>query len=72
MLPLLLAPSTATLASHAAAALAPLGLTERDVPASAQVRAMVYAVRWEIGVQSFGRLGGERWLAWAAGFVSVI
>ncbi|KAF9517937.1 hypothetical protein BS47DRAFT_419756 [Hydnum rufescens UP504] len=66
VLPLLLAPST-SLASYAATSLAPLGLSEPGVPASAQLRAMVYAVRWELGIQNFAEIQGERWLAWAAG-----
>jgi trafficking protein particle complex subunit 8 len=70
VLPLLLAPST-PLASYVGASLAALGLTEPGVPASAQLRAMVYAVRWEVGVQNFSEIQGERWLAWAAGLVRV-
>ena len=68
VLPLLLAPLP-SLASYVGASLAALGLSEPDVPASAQLRAMVYAIRWEVGIPNFAEIQGERWLAWAAGLV---
>lgn len=58
---------------HANASLAPLGVTaSTGAGAAAQLRALVYAVRWEVGVNDFhsDRIDGERWLALAAGTVS--
>lgn len=61
---------------HALAALSALGAGAGvgGVGAAAQLRALVYAVRWEVGVNDFhgtrARVEGERWLAWAAGGVS--
>ena len=44
-------------------------------PALAQMRALVYAVRWDIGIDTREFLGlvleGDRWLAQAAGAVSL-
>ncbi|KZS95953.1 hypothetical protein SISNIDRAFT_451603 [Sistotremastrum niveocremeum HHB9708] len=66
ILPLLLAPSPA-IPAHASYALH--SLAGPDPPASAQLRSLLYAVRWEIGVSQFHsrELEGERWLIWAAG-----
>lgn len=76
ILPMLLAPSL-TLEAHAAYALAPLttgsALGGREgvrVGAAAQLKALTYAIRWEQGVGEIGRMGGEKWLVWAAGSVS--
>lgn len=75
---MLLAPSL-TLEAHAAYALAPLttgsALGGRDgvrVGAAAQLKALTYAIRWEQGVGELARMGGEKWLVWAAGSVSYI
>ncbi|KAI0715153.1 ER-golgi trafficking TRAPP I complex 85 kDa subunit-domain-containing protein [Earliella scabrosa] len=75
VLPLLSAPSPA-LALHAEHALAtltgpqPRQTTPFEAPALAQYRALVYAVRWETGIdrQDFlsSLLEGERWLVKAA------
>ena len=76
VLPMLLAPSL-TLEAHAAYALAPLttgtALGGRDgvrIGAASQLKALIYAIRWEQGVSDVLELGGERWLVWAAGTVS--
>lgn len=76
ILPMLLNPSL-TLEAHAAYALAPLttgtalgGKEGVRVGAAAQLKALIYAIRWEQGVQDILQLGGERWLVWAAGTVS--
>ncbi|KAG8910809.1 hypothetical protein FRC00_007502 [Tulasnella sp. 408] len=73
ILPMILAPSL-TLEAHAAYALAPLttgtalgGREDVPVGASAQLKALIYASRWEVGVQDILELGGEKWLVWAAG-----
>ncbi|KAH9950452.1 ER-golgi trafficking TRAPP I complex 85 kDa subunit-domain-containing protein [Amylocystis lapponica] len=73
ILPLLLAPSPA-LALHAAHALStlhpPTQQTPYESPAHVQLRALVYAVRWEIGIDRRDFLSlaleGERWLVHAA------
>ncbi|TBU62053.1 ER-golgi trafficking TRAPP I complex 85 kDa subunit-domain-containing protein [Dichomitus squalens] len=75
ILPLLSAPSPA-LALHADHALAiltgpqPRQPTTFEVPALAQYRALVYAARWETGIERQEFLGpvleGERWLVKAA------
>ena len=78
ILPLLSAPSPA-LALHADHALAtltgpqPRQPTTFEVPALAQYRALVYAARWETGIDRQEFLGpvleGERWLVKAASSV---
>ncbi|KAF8213184.1 ER-golgi trafficking TRAPP I complex 85 kDa subunit-domain-containing protein [Mycena galopus ATCC 62051] len=69
ILPLLLSPSPA-IPLHVANALSSLN-TSSVLTAQAQVRALSYAVRWEIGVDTPDFLGsileGDRWLVWAAG-----
>lgn len=72
MLPLLLAPSPAV-PLHVANALATINPSSSELTAQAQLRALSYAVRWEIGICSSDFLGnaleGDRWLVWAAGNV---
>ncbi|KAJ7900204.1 ER-golgi trafficking TRAPP I complex 85 kDa subunit-domain-containing protein [Mycena olivaceomarginata] len=69
MLPLLLSPSPAV-SLHVGNALSGLS-TSSALTAQAQLRALSYAVRWEIGIDSPDFLGGilegDRWLVWAAG-----
>ncbi|KDR85341.1 hypothetical protein GALMADRAFT_234163 [Galerina marginata CBS 339.88] len=69
MLPLLLTPS-ATLPLHAQTALTSIHPNMADLPPHAQIRALLFAVRWEAGIatQDFlhNALEGERWLVWAA------
>ncbi|TFK56961.1 hypothetical protein OE88DRAFT_1715773 [Heliocybe sulcata] len=70
ILPLLLAPSPA-LALHAQHALNTLHPPSPDPPAHIQVRALIYAVRWTMGInlQDYlsSALEGERWLVSTAG-----
>lgn len=78
VLPLLSAPSPA-LALHADHAIAtltgpqPRQTTPFEVPALAQYRALMYAARWETGIDRQDFLGpvleGERWLVKAASSV---
>jgi hypothetical protein len=73
ILPMLLAPSPA-LQLHASFALSSTGLdTSPDPSASAQLRSLIYAARWDVGIPSHEfvseELGGDRWLVWAAGNV---
>lgn len=74
-MPLLVSPSPA-LSLHASNAIAALQTVAADKPALAQLRALTYAVRWEIGVDARDFLGsileGERWLVQAAGAVRTI
>ncbi|KZW02555.1 hypothetical protein EXIGLDRAFT_415091 [Exidia glandulosa HHB12029] len=65
VLPLMLAPSPAV-GAHVAYALQPFQMSE--LTAQAQYRALLFAVRWEAGVQDFHSQGGDRWLSWAAGY----
>ena len=41
-----------------------------DLPPHAQIRALLYAVRWETGIATsdllLNEVEGERWLVWAA------
>ena len=66
---MLLSPSP-TVPLHAQSALATIHPNMTDLPPLAQIRALLYAVRWEAGIstQDFlsGTLEGERWLVWAA------
>ncbi|KAJ7596891.1 ER-golgi trafficking TRAPP I complex 85 kDa subunit-domain-containing protein [Mycena floridula] len=70
ILPLLISPSPAV-QLHAANALSNIQTLSPEVPARVQMRALLYAVRWEIGIghpEFFDHiLEGERWLVWAAG-----
>lgn len=69
---MLLAPSP-TLPLHASNALSGMHLQSSEPPAHAQLRALIYAVRWEACIDSSDLIGGvlegERWLVWAAGNV---
>ncbi|TEB39007.1 hypothetical protein FA13DRAFT_1724958 [Coprinellus micaceus] len=70
ILPLLLSPSPA-LQLHASNALVALHPLATDLPPTAQLRALLYAARWEAGIDPRDFLHysmeGERWLVWAAG-----
>ncbi|KAL0579376.1 hypothetical protein V5O48_002652 [Marasmius crinis-equi] len=70
ILPLVLSPSPA-IQLHVSNAITALYGGSFDPPPLAQLRAIQYAVRWEIGIDSSDFLGdlleGERWLVWAAG-----
>ena len=66
VLPLILAPAP-ILSVYATTALQALGLNHPEVPALSQLRAILYAVRWEIGIPQFANIDGERWLAMASG-----
>ncbi|KAJ7932534.1 ER-golgi trafficking TRAPP I complex 85 kDa subunit-domain-containing protein [Mycena leptocephala] len=70
MLPLLVSPSPA-IPLHVANALSSINPSTSELTAQAQLRALSYAVRWEIGIGSSDFLGstleGDRWLVWAAG-----
>ncbi|KAL1748561.1 ER-golgi trafficking TRAPP I complex 85 kDa subunit-domain-containing protein [Schizophyllum fasciatum] len=73
MLPLLLTPSP-TLSAYASASLAALTSAPHppsEVPAHVQVKSLVYAVRWAMGISPADflseELEGERWLTWASG-----
>lgn len=74
MLPLLLSPSP-TVPLHVANALSSINPSTSELTAQAQLQALSYAVRWEIGIGSSDFLGstleGDRWLVWAAGNVSL-
>ncbi|KAF8640579.1 hypothetical protein AX17_000241 [Amanita inopinata Kibby_2008] len=70
ILPILLTPSPA-ISSYVSNALSSIHPSSSELPPKAQLRALVYAVRWAAGIPSSDFLGdildGERWLVWAAG-----
>ncbi|KAI0094770.1 ER-golgi trafficking TRAPP I complex 85 kDa subunit-domain-containing protein [Irpex rosettiformis] len=70
ILPLLVAPSPA-LALHASNSINALHTVAAELPAWAQLRALVYAVRWDIGIDPRELIGnvleGDRWLVQASG-----
>jgi hypothetical protein len=72
---MLLSPSP-TVPLHAQSALTTIHPNMADLPPLAQIRALMYAVRWEAGIatQDFlsSTLEGERWLVWAASNVCFI
>ena len=69
MLPLLLSPSSAV-NLHVAHALSMVTSPDVEASASAQLRALIYAVRWEGSADFLGSpLEGDRWLVWAASSV---
>ena len=72
ILPLLVAPSPA-LSLHASNSINALHAISAELPAWAQLRALVYAVRWDIGIDPRELTGsileGDRWLVQAAGAV---
>ena len=61
---------------HATHAISTLLTTNNEHSASALVRCLIYAVRWELGITVTDFLSdaleGERWFIWAAGNVSFI
>ncbi|KAF9270075.1 hypothetical protein L218DRAFT_848836 [Marasmius fiardii PR-910] len=69
ILPLILSPSPAV-QLHVSSAINTLYGPSVDPPPHAQLRAIQYAVRWEMGIDSSDFLGdlleGERWLVWVA------
>jgi hypothetical protein len=75
ILPFLLTPAP-TIQLHVSTALSNIHPSTSDPPAHAQLRAVLYAVRWEIGIApkdfSDSILEGEKWLVWAAGKVCVL
>jgi hypothetical protein len=66
---MLLSPSPAV-PLHAQAALTTIHPNMTDLSPLAQIRALLYAVRWEAGISTedflSDTLEGERWLVWAA------
>jgi trafficking protein particle complex subunit 8 len=69
ILPLLLSPSPAV-NLHVMHALSTITSPGAEASASAQLRALTYAVRWEAGTDFLASsLEGDRWLVWAASSV---
>ena len=69
---MIMSPSPA-ISLHAHNALESIHPPSPELPAHAQLRGLIYAVRWEMGIASSDFLSsvleGERWLVWAAGNV---
>ncbi len=69
---MLVAPSPA-LALHASNSVNALHAIAAELPAWAQLRALVYAVRWDIGIEPRELIGsvleGDRWFVQASGAV---
>jgi trafficking protein particle complex subunit 8 len=61
---------------HVNNALASIHPPSPELPAHAQLRALIYAVRWEISIASSEFLSsvleGEHWLVWAAANVRLV
>ena len=74
ILPLIISPSPAV-QLHVSSALSALYGGSSELSPQAQLRAIQYAVRWEIGIDPEDFLGatleGERWLVWAAANVGL-
>lgn len=69
MLPLLLSSSPAV-TLHVTHALSTITSSDAEASASAQLRALTYAVRWEASADFLASpLEGARWLVWAASSV---
>ena len=69
VLPLLLSPSPAV-TFHVSHALSTIVSSGTEASASAQLRALTYAVRWEAGPDFLTSPSeGDRWLVWAASSV---
>ena len=70
---MLLAPSPA-IPLHVTHALSLIRTPQSDLSALSQLRALVYAVRWESSITSSDFLSsvleGDKWLVWAASSVS--
>jgi hypothetical protein len=75
ILPLLITPSPAV-PLHAFHALNTIHPSSMELPSHAQLRALLYAVRWESTIPSSDFLSsvleGERWLVLAAGNVRLL
>lgn len=66
MLPLLLSPSSAV-TTHVMDSLSTITSLDAEASASAQLRAVTYAVRWEASAGFLtSPVEGDRWLVWAA------
>jgi hypothetical protein len=66
MLPLLLSPSSAV-TTHVMDSLSTITSLDAEASALAQLRAVIYAVRWETSADFLtSPVEGDRWLVWAA------